>query len=397
MELPATPPLPCRTVLVPGEPVAHALRRELIRASRSDALAGTRFVPPAAAAIEVLHLSGVDFIPGETALRRARLLPVLRAGLPLAHFPIELLTSRPGWDGAFAWTIADLEAAGLRPRDLETAGAAARLRDVAAVWRALDESAGLSWMTQRIYLEAALALETEPDRWPYPGAVLVAAGHDATAAEARFFRAIPRATFGILAARPVRGHYLERVEALFGGPAAAALRSTPAPRSSGTERDLLASYFFEPPAVLADADRPRRPLVEPLAKLLQVRDAPEHGHGRRIVTGVQEVVLLLAVGPRVARIHEECEHRLGRARRGIDLEPGDRPLPVPTLLRERDPAEPVGDDHDDRVGAGGEVAAFGDRRARSGAEELHRDGLLPEPHHRLDDPRSMLLQVLGRR
>jgi hypothetical protein len=256
-ELPATPPLPCRTVLVPRESVAHALRRELIRAGRGDALGGTRFVPVAAAAIEVLHAAGAHFVPGEAALRRARLAAVLRAGVSLAHFPLELLTSRPGWDEAFARTIADLEAAGLRPEDLEPAGAAPRLRDVVAVWHALDESAGPSWTIQRIYLEAALTLEADADRWPYPGEVLAAAANDVTAAEARFSRAIPRATLGILAARPVREHYVERVEALFGGPAAAALRSTPAPRSSGTERDLLASYFFEPPAVLADPDRPR--------------------------------------------------------------------------------------------------------------------------------------------
>jgi RecB family exonuclease len=205
----------------------------------------------------VLQAAGVDFVPGETALRPARLLAVLRAGVSLAHFPLDLLTSRPGWDEALARTIADLEAAGLRPEDLEGPAAAARVRDVVSVWQGLDESAGPSWTIQRIYLEAALTLEAAGDRWPYPGAVLVAAGNDTTAAEARFCRAIPHVTLGLLAARPTREHYLGRVEALFGRAAAAALRSTPAPRSSGTERDLLASYFFEPPPVLADLDRPR--------------------------------------------------------------------------------------------------------------------------------------------
>jgi hypothetical protein len=121
-ELPAVGPLPCRTALVPREPVADALRRELIRAGRGDALGGIRFVPVAAAAIEMLHTAGADFVPGEAALRRARLAAVLRAGVSLAHFPLELLTSRPGWDEASAQTIADLEAAGLRPEYLETAG-----------------------------------------------------------------------------------------------------------------------------------------------------------------------------------------------------------------------------------------------------------------------------------
>jgi len=255
--LPVEAPLPCRTVLVPWEPVAHALRRELIRAGRAQALAGTRFVPVAAAAIEVLQAAGIDCVPGEEALRPARVQALLRAGLSLAHFPLELLRSRPGWDEAFARTMTDLEGTGLRPDDLEGPAAPTRLRDVAVVWRALDESAGRSWTIQRVYLEAARALEGASHGWPYPGAVLATAGSDVTAAEGRFLRAIPRATLGLLAARPVREHHLARIEALFGSQAAGALTSTCAPRASGTERDLLASYLFEPPAILADPDRPR--------------------------------------------------------------------------------------------------------------------------------------------
>ena len=70
--MPHSGPLPCRTVLVPREPVAHVLRRELIRAGRSDALAGTRFVPLTYAALEVLRAGDVAFESGEEALRAAR-------------------------------------------------------------------------------------------------------------------------------------------------------------------------------------------------------------------------------------------------------------------------------------------------------------------------------------
>jgi hypothetical protein len=244
-------------VLVPRESAAHSLRRELLRGGHARELAGTRFVASAAAAIEVLHAAGIDFVPGEEALRRSRTLALLRDGLPLAHFPLDLLRSKPGWDEAFARTIADLEGSGLRPDHLDGPGASARLRDVAAVWRALDESAGHSWTIPRICLEAARALQRQPDLWPYPGAVLATAGSDVTAAMAGFFRTIPRVTLGLLAARPAREHYLARVESLFGSRAAAALASIPAPRSSRSERDILASYLFEPPALLADPARPR--------------------------------------------------------------------------------------------------------------------------------------------
>ena len=49
-DLPADGPLPCRTALVPRGRVAHALRRELIRIDRADALVGTRFVAVGVAA-----------------------------------------------------------------------------------------------------------------------------------------------------------------------------------------------------------------------------------------------------------------------------------------------------------------------------------------------------------
>lgn len=54
--------LPRRTVLVPSERVAHALRRELIRGGLVSALAGTRFVPALAAecAIEYPVAGGGD-------------------------------------------------------------------------------------------------------------------------------------------------------------------------------------------------------------------------------------------------------------------------------------------------------------------------------------------------
>ena len=99
-DLPATPPLPTRTVLIPREAVAHTLRRELIRAGLGAALAGTRFVPELAAAAAVLRSAGVDFDPEEEERRDARLLALFRAGLVLEHFSLELLRTRPGWDEA---------------------------------------------------------------------------------------------------------------------------------------------------------------------------------------------------------------------------------------------------------------------------------------------------------
>jgi len=46
---------------------------------------------------------------------------------------------------------------------------------------------------------------------------------------------------------------------LFGHTAAKALGTSAAPRSSVCELDLLKSYLFEPPVVLADQSRQRSP------------------------------------------------------------------------------------------------------------------------------------------
>jgi len=255
--MPVRGPLPCRTVLVPREAIAHVLRRELIRSGQGKALAGTRFLPPAAAAVEVLHEAGTVFKLGEESPRPARILALFRSGLVLAEFPLELLQSTPGWDEAFASTISALEEAGLRPADLEGSGSPNRLRDVAAVWRAADDSAGNSWTVSRIYSEAAGVLERNPNLWIFPGPTLACAAGDVTGVEARFLRAIPGVTIGLLAGRPLRKMYLDRMESLLGTDARDALLSTKVPEAHATERDLLVSFLFESPAALADPKRPR--------------------------------------------------------------------------------------------------------------------------------------------
>jgi RecB family exonuclease len=133
----------------------------------------------------------------------------------------------------------------------------ARLRDIAAIWRAVDQSADRSSTGARIYLEAARLLERRPDLWPFSGATLVAVSGHIGGAEARFVRAIPGVTLALLAGRPLRTHFIVRIRALFGDAAVQGLASSTAPRPSASERDILASYLFEPPAILADPLRPR--------------------------------------------------------------------------------------------------------------------------------------------
>lgn len=98
--LPAGGPLPARSVLVPSERHAHALRRALASSGREVLLAGTRFVGPLTAAMGVLAAAGVAFAPGEEALRPGRLLAAFHEDLPLEHLELELLRSTRGWEEA---------------------------------------------------------------------------------------------------------------------------------------------------------------------------------------------------------------------------------------------------------------------------------------------------------
>jgi hypothetical protein len=251
--LPAAGALPIRTVLVPTERHAHALRRALVRSGRAKALAGTRFVGAATLALELLREAGSDLRPGEEGLRPARILALLENPPALEYFDAELLRSTPGWPEAFASAIHDLEGAGLGPDRLPKS--TAQWRDLAALWRAVDGAAGPSATAARIYLRAAellaggVALPTGP--------ILASITGRETAALARFLRALPNATLAIAAARPLRERHLARFEALFGAEARAALAAAPPPTATNTERELLTRFLFASPALLAEKDRPR--------------------------------------------------------------------------------------------------------------------------------------------
>jgi hypothetical protein len=251
--LPASGPLPIRTVLVPSERHAHALRRALLRSGRPAALGGTRFVGPLTLAQEVLAEAGRDLLPGEESLRAARLLALFQDDLPLEYFDLPLLRDTQGWPDAFAAAIGDLEGAGLSPDGLPRTSS--HWRDVSLLWKRLDAAAGRSVTGARIFLLAAEALRGGVRLATGPTLVTVT-GRE-TAAEARFLRSLPEAAFALFAARPIRPRHLERVEALFGREARGALEEAPPPVASTTERDLLCRYVFAPPQTLADPSRPR--------------------------------------------------------------------------------------------------------------------------------------------
>ena len=95
-----------RTVLVPNERVALQMRQAAVQHDDPGALVGCRTITFRHAAEEVLHEAGVEFSPGEETLRPLRLRALLHRGPRLRAFPPDLVRTTPGWDRAFARTIA---------------------------------------------------------------------------------------------------------------------------------------------------------------------------------------------------------------------------------------------------------------------------------------------------
>ncbi len=261
-ERPRNGPLPALTVLVPRAAVAHALRKELVRLNRRDALGGTLFVSPAVAAAEVLRNHGINFTEGEEAFRAARIRALFRAGLILRYFDLPLLQDAQGWEAAFARTIGELEGAGVSPEQIEQGATRAagtdaeRLRDVATIWRAANETAGSSWTRARLYLEATHALGRDPKAWPYHGSTLAAVTGHEEVVEAKLVLAIPDMQLVAIAARPMRESYLARCRITLGANVEVALREARVTRQTDSERALLQSYLFETGEAL-DEKRPR--------------------------------------------------------------------------------------------------------------------------------------------
>lgn len=251
-DLPVEGPLSDATVIVPNERVAHALRRELLRLGCADRLAGARFVSPFTAARETLEVAGVAFSTGEETLRPLRIRDFLRRDPELRYFRPERLRDMPGWDEAFARAIGEMEAAGWTPGDLLHAGDP-RAADLGTIWRAIDSDAGSSWTADRVLREATARL---PGAWPLRGPVLAAVTGHESAVQAAFLRALPCVSFAVLAARPLRESHLRRLEALFGGPVAAALRNARPTGEATTDLERLAVRLFAPPESLDPIARP---------------------------------------------------------------------------------------------------------------------------------------------
>ena len=117
LELPVEGACPTRTVLVPNQRVAHALRRALLQHNQPHVLAGTRFIHLLHLAQDFLTGAPTESVPNDRTLGPLLIREVFHS-VSLARFKTTDLLALRGWDEAFSSTLAELEAALLTPEDL---------------------------------------------------------------------------------------------------------------------------------------------------------------------------------------------------------------------------------------------------------------------------------------
>ena len=210
----------------------------------------------------VLASMGTVHRGNEEQRRALRLRVLFRDGMRLSAYRGADLNSR-GWADAFASTIEQLEAAGLRPADIVAASRDESVQDLADVWTLLDADAGTSWSVHRTISEATDAIRADRHAWPCDGPVLALIPHVLDAVHAKFIRAIPKVTIGVAPRRPMRRRYRERVRLLLGDDVAAKLEEAElllgarAPSVAANELAILGAYAFDLPERLNASARPR--------------------------------------------------------------------------------------------------------------------------------------------
>ncbi len=208
------------TVLVPGADLAHSLRCHIgVERGRPGLLLGVSITRPEVLAADILARADRPVRGGLESIRWLELRDLFAHGAlagRLRYFLAPELSAGQGYVDAFAWTIGELESAGLDPPDLERAAEglrsggrpldADRLSDVAAVWQALSAGGGGDRRLSRSLLlrEAARVLMARPElgRPAGPTAALLLA--PPSTALRRFLVALPAVRLVHVDARPRR-------------------------------------------------------------------------------------------------------------------------------------------------------------------------------------------------
>jgi RecB family exonuclease len=267
------------TIVLPSLRIAHQLRRHLCLDGHSELLTGVAFLRAEDLAREMLVHAAEPRNMNRSDLRTIGL-KALFAGsevddLPLAYFEAQQLTASPGYAEAIAATIEELDDAGLTPVDLEAVAeewrgasadidtqlAARRVQDTATLWKSIDENLRSGDPQLRsapeALREASDRLTRNPQLVAPSGQVFAVLPPQPTPTLLHFLSTLPGASVALLTGRPIRRLGERVIDATATALGTARPASPQPPVTSTTELDLMHSYLFAPPEVLADESRPR--------------------------------------------------------------------------------------------------------------------------------------------
>lgn len=244
-----------RTVLIPSERVAHAIRRELARhTEHHPLLIGTRFVRPITLAEDILLHAGKPLPGGREDILPVALEVMFDRNLlkgKLKYFDLDQLRTGSGYADAFARTLDDLDAAGISADDLRAAAKKAdsiskgRYLDLAVIMDELDMSCASA---HQIFRAAADFTPT------FNETVFAVMVREPAPSEMAFLGALTALQSAFVTARPDHPSFqiaIDRMSKRLGG-----LQPQPvATTANRQEISILRRYFFSSPEELHDAAR----------------------------------------------------------------------------------------------------------------------------------------------
>jgi hypothetical protein len=281
-------PLPELAVMISSSALIHQLR------ASSGGLSGVTFLSPLEVASLVLlsngEYSGAAADPYLASLVEALISsPVLEGRL--CYFKLDQLRTGAGYAEALAATISELSQAALTPAALRKAASsdpatASRLKDIAAIWEALESQASSHDCTtySRVLDRASALLSKHPSLYPIRGRTVAFIDEQTTNTLLDFFASIPRLTAVYFRAFPERRKLKARLDYaisilnLMAHPPV--IRGPSSPRLAVfKELDILKKRLFSALGEAVEAPAPRSPASSTGLSLPPLPSLPETSPG----------------------------------------------------------------------------------------------------------------------
>ncbi|MGB7294370.1 MAG: PD-(D/E)XK nuclease family protein, partial [Candidatus Aminicenantales bacterium] len=224
----------------------------------------------------------------------------------LGYFKLDQLRTGAGYAEALAATISELSQAALTPAALRKAvssdrATASRLKDIAAIWDALESQASSHGctMSPQVLKRASALLSRHPSLYPFRSRTVAFIDEQTTNTLLHFFASIPRLSAVYLRAFPERRKLVDRLDYAVSildpkGHGSISIRSGSRPPGAPTELDLLKNRLFRALGEAVESSSPRSPsspaglALPPLSPLTAASRGPDGTVHLEEHSGVEE-------------------------------------------------------------------------------------------------------------